>query len=68
MTASSSGADDMAESSYIVALIQDLALSRSDCLSAQNRDDLVKIVADFLTEKASTRRAFADHGGTLREV
>ena len=60
------GDDVVDESLYVLTLIQDLALSRSDCLSAQKRNELLQIVSNFLAEKSICRRALADHGkGTL---
>jgi hypothetical protein len=55
--------NDGDESSYVLGLIQDLALSRSDCISAGKRNDLVKIVTTYLTEKSVCRQALADRGG-----
>jgi hypothetical protein len=60
------GVDVVDERSYVLTLIHDLALSRSDCISAQKRNELLKIASNFLAEKSVCRSAFADHGkGTL---
>lgn len=56
------GVDVVDESSNVMALIQDLALSRSDCMSARKRNELLTIVSNFLAEKSVCRRALADHG------
>ena len=56
--------DEARDDEYVVALIQDLALSRSDCLSAQKRNDLVRLVEQFLTEKPGSRKALANSAGT----
>ena len=56
--------DEARDDAYVVALIQDLALSRSDALSAQKRNDLVALVEQFLAEKPGSRKALAEINGT----
>lgn len=55
--------EDTRDDDYVLALIQDLAMSRSDCLSAQKRSDLVKLVEQFLAEKSGSRKALAESKG-----
>ncbi|KAG7353289.1 heat repeat-containing protein [Nitzschia inconspicua] len=52
--------DDEKDDMFVVALIRDLALSRSDCVSEQKRNDLMRLVENFLSEKPGSRKALAE--------
>ena len=55
----SSNSGDMS----LIELITDLASSRPDTVSEDERDELVETVTDLLSEDADNRRSLADHGG-----
>jgi hypothetical protein len=55
--------DEKKDDAFALALIQDLALSRSDCISAQKRKDLVNLVEQFLSEEPASRKALAESAG-----
>lgn len=46
-----------------VDLITDLASSRPDGISEDERDELLEKATDLLSEDADNRRTLADHGG-----
>jgi HEAT repeat protein len=54
---------DDKDDAYVLALMQDLAMSRSDCISAQKRGELLKLVEKFLSEKPGSRKALAESKG-----
>jgi hypothetical protein len=47
----------------LIDLITDLASSRPDSISEDEREELVENATDLLSEDADNRRALADHGG-----
>ena len=58
----SGGSNDAGELS-LIDLITDLASSRPDGLSEDQREELVENATDLLSEDADNRISLADHGG-----
>jgi len=59
---SESGGDNHAGELSLIDLITDLASSRPDSISEDERDEVVDNVIDLLSEDADNRRTLADHG------
>jgi hypothetical protein len=53
------------DEAYVMVLIEDLAMSRSNSLSAKKRGDQVKLVEQFLSENPGSRRALAEIESTF---
>lgn len=47
----------------LIDLVTDLASSRPDSLSEDEREGLIENAAELLSKDADNRRALADHGG-----
>lgn len=60
--------DEESEDAFVLALIQDLALSKWDFVSKQKRNDTVKLVKQFLSEKPKSRKVFAEAEGMLHSI
>lgn len=52
----------------LMDLIADLASSRPDGISEDEREELVENATDLLSEDADNRRALADHGGAYGKM
>ena len=52
----------------LMDLITDLASSRPDGISEDEREELVENATDQLSEDADNRRALADHGGAYGKL
>jgi hypothetical protein len=57
--------DEENDEGYVMMLIEDLAMSRSNNMSAQRRGDLMKLVEKSLSEKPGCRRALAESEGKI---
>jgi hypothetical protein len=55
--------DEKKDDAFVLALIQDLASSRSDCIAAQKREDWVYLVEQLLSEEPTSQKALAKSAG-----
>jgi hypothetical protein len=60
---SESGGNNQAGELSLIDLITDLASSRPDGISEDEREELVENATDLLSEDADNRRTLADNGG-----